>query len=322
MPEELKVLLDDDFSSGLTADRWSHAAIGPLMMDDGVVTTAADGLRVVAKGVNDVTGEPAFTSTLPREEENGYGLTGALDHLKWLAYAKHDPERGLPGFDAEPGWVLTFESWLSGCTYGTALHPFGDTVSADDHRLAAIIITTVDPATGLVFNFLLTNDTVYAQYERLDIQRSRLGEYAAFNYLVPVARRTPADKHHLAISFDRSGGVVRWLVNGTEVFRIDRPGTKLPERTHLTEDHGGTETVVESERLNCGMGLVTRLDGAAPGQSALVRLSSAEAYYFATDEGAPKPQEFFDDKSLPANRLFGQGAELTLTRYRVTSSRR
>jgi hypothetical protein len=110
------------------------------------------------------------------------------------------------------------------------------------------------------------------------------------------------------------------LLDGDEVFRVDRLGHHLDSRDHLLVDHGGVETMVEPRQLNCGMGMFTALDYARPDQRALVSISDAAGYYYSTATGAPDSQTFLDDESLESNRLFGQGAEIWVGRYAVSTT--
>ncbi|GAB1644478.1 DUF6081 family protein [Krasilnikovia sp. MM14-A1259] len=315
----------DDFRDGFrTAGpdaRWFHTTAGPHVADDGIVDPTADGLRVVSGGRHPRTGEPAFTRTVAPEPPDGAGLPGVLDHVKWLVYAQHQSSAGVPGFDAVPGRVLSCSALLSGRTYGTAGHPFGAAVRDpdDDLRLATAAINAFDPETYLVFDFFLTNKRVYAFYERLPFARAALGDYAAFSYGVPVADRAPDDEHRVEIAYDRAAGTVRWLLDGREVLRVDRIGHHLPGREHLVLDHGGTETVVGPRQLNFGMGLLSLLDGAAPGHSAqgLVKLSGQPGFYHDPVAGPPHPQAFVDERSAESSRLFGQGAELRVRRFAI-----
>ncbi|MFE0043504.1 DUF6081 family protein [Streptomyces albireticuli] len=323
-PHQGEVLWDTDFSEGFATSgpgaRWYHSATGPHTGDDGVVTTGAHGLRVDSGGVGE-NGTPAFVRTLAQERENGQGLPGLLDHVKWLAYIQHESSAGLPGFDAPPEGELIFEADVSGRTYGTEGHPFGEAVAdpEDDLRLASIAVNAFDPETLLVVDFFLTNSRIYAFYERLPFARRQLGDYASFSYAIPVARRSPGRRHRLALHYDRSAGRVRWVVDGDEVFRTDRLGRRLDSSRHLVLDHGGEETPIAPRQLNGGMGMFSLLDGARPGQAgaALVRLSDAEDFYFAPALGQPRPQTFLDDKSARTSRLFGQGASLSVARYTV-----
>ncbi|MGH3932137.1 MAG: DUF6081 family protein [Pseudonocardiaceae bacterium] len=316
----------DDFRDGFSTSgpnaRWSYITVGPYVADDGNTTTSRQGLRVVSSGRNPDTGKPAFVHTVAQEEDNGRGLPGTLDHVKWLTFTNHTASTGYPGFDAEPGQKLSCETWISGRTYGVGGHPFGDQVAnpETDLRLASVSMNTLDPETSTVFNFLITNEQIYAFYERLPNMRTQLGNYAAFSYAIPVADRSPHDRHHLQITYDRSAGVTRWLVDGNEVYQIDRLGHRLASREYLLLDHGGEETSVQPRQLNCGMGMLSILDGELPGQSALVRLSSADGFYFDPPTGEPDPQTFLDGESLESNRLFGQGAGMSMSRYVVSSA--
>jgi len=319
-------LFHDDFRDGFATEgphaRWFYYGFGPYIGDDGIVTASPGGLRAVASGTNSVNGDPAFVRSLAQEGDNGYGLPGTLDHVKWLAFADHQASTGFNGFDAVPGEVLTCESWMSGRTYGAGGHPFGDTVTNpdDDMRLASVGMPLLDEETSTIFDFFMSNERVYVVYERLPFSRQQLGNYAAFVYQIPVADRQPSDRHHFTISYDRSGGLVRWLLDGEEVFRVDRLGYRLDSRKHLLVDHGGEETLVAPRQLNCGMGMFTALDYGRPDQCALVRISSTENYYFSTATGEPNPQTFLDDASLEPNRLFGQGAEIWVGNYEVSSA--
>ncbi|ARZ66354.1 DUF6081 family protein [Streptomyces sp. HU2014] len=323
-PHQREVLWNTDFGEGFATSgpgaRWYHSATGPYVGDDGVVTTGAHGLRVDSSGVGE-NGTPAFVRTLAQERENGHGLPGLLDHVKWLAYIQHQSSAGLPGFDAPPEGELVFEVQVSGRTYGTEGHPFGESVTdpEDDLRLASTAVNAFDPETLLVVDFFLTNSRIYAFYERLPFARRQLGDYASFSYAIPVARRSPDQQHHLALHYDRSAGRVRWVADGEEVFRVERLGRRLASSRHLVLDHGGDETHIAPRQLNGGMGMFSLLDGARPGQAgaALVRLSGTEDFYFAPAEGQPRPQTFLDDKSARASRLFGQGASLSVARYTV-----
>jgi len=328
----------DDFRSGFSAAvtpgapgaRWFFFSAGPFVGDDGIATTSNRGLSVVPKGTNPRTRQPAFTRTLGQEPTNG-GLPGGLDHVKWLVYANNIASSTFPGFDAVPGQELACETRLSGRTFGTAGHPFGSRVRDpnDDLRLGAAAFNAIDFETFIVSDFFVTNERIYALYERLPFGRpssgGSLNEYAAFTFTIPVAKRSIGDQHHLKIAYDRERGIMRWLVDGREVLRVDRLGYRI-DRRQMVLDHGGTETLIRPRQLACGMGMFTLLDASRPPQSAsnpgsdgLVRLSSAPDFYFHTGRGQPTPQTFADSNSLPSSRLFGQGAELNVRRLVVSS---
>ena len=67
------------------------------------------------------------------------------------------------------------------------------------------------------------------------------------------------------------------------------------------------------------MGTFTLLDGSLPSDDALVKLSTADDFYFDPRSGEPAAQSFIDDNSLPGSRLFSQGVELRVSKYVVES---
>lgn len=317
----------DDFKDGFLANgpnddqpdaKWFYFNAGTIFVgDDGDESISHNDLLVLS--------DPAFISTVGQEfsEDNPFGLPGGFDHVKWLVYMNHLSSSGVPGFDAVPGQELACESWISGRTFGTENHPFGDAVDNpnDDLRLGAPAMNTIDLETWMVFDFFLTNEKIYAFYERLPFGRGpELGNYAAFSFMIPVGERNPNERHHLKIAYNKSEGTVRWLVDDHEVFRVDEIG-HLIDRQYLTIDHGGDEPLefVSPNQLNCGMGTFTLLDGALPSGEALVRLSSAPDFYFDTNTGEPNPQSFIDENSLAGSRLFGQGVEIRVSKYVVES---
>lgn len=316
----------DDFKGPFTVNapdaKWFYLQFGSYVGDDGIVTTGPQGLRVVPKGVNPTTGEPAYTKTIDQDSKNG-GLPGGLDHVKWLVYMNHLASSGYPGHDAVKGQRLACETWIGGRTFGTENHPFGNLVDNpnDDLRLASFAMNSADFESFMVFDFFITNETIYAFYERLPFgQGGPLGYYASFSHQIPVAARNPNQQHHLKIEYDREEGKVRWYVDDVEVFQVDKIGHRL-DRQYLTLDHGGQEEIVDMKQLLCGMGTFSLLDAYRPTNVGLVKLGDVTGYY-DPDQGEPVQQAFFDTESEIQNRLFGQGAELTMRKYVVSSTQK
>lgn len=300
----------DDFKQGFTADtpdaRWLHFAVGSdFVADDGEVSTSAHGLAVTAK---------AFTKTMGQDT----GWLSAFDRVKWLVIMNHFSSKGQVGFDALPGRELTCEATLSGQVYGTDLQPFGDAVDDPDSdpRLGAVASSAFDPATYMIFNFLLTNRRVYAFYEHAPFVRDVYGDYAAFNAAIPVMERSPGDSHHLAIAYDKAKGTVRWLVDEVEVFRVDAIGARIDRRYMLT-DEGGTDMIFSPDQLDCAMGTFTFLDGYGPTQRGLVQLDADNASYVNPRTGGSLT--FVDPASTLHDRLFGEGAAMQVERFVVSS---
>ncbi|MEU0087019.1 DUF6081 family protein [Streptomyces sp. NPDC006274] len=322
----------DDFSGGFdhTGDdaKWALTPLGPFPNGDGKASTSSAGLRVVPTGTNPRTGAPAFAYTTGKESDGG---DGGLDHVKWYALANHRASSGVLGFDADPGSVLTFDSTFSARTYGTGQHPFGDAVAdpRNDLRLASGAMTTIDQESNMVFDFFVTNEWVYAFYERLPTPGA---DHVAFSYALPVERRShPGQVNDLAISYDRSAGTVVWKVDGREVYKVDKIGFRPKDRTHLIIDLGGREELVAPRQLAPGFGMFVLLDADAPhlgtdrdggprADGALVKLTDTTSYY-DPDAGAPVPQTFVDPDSRPGNRLWGQGARLDVRQLSITGAR-
>jgi hypothetical protein len=291
------VLLTDDFRNGLDlAGTWALVSRPPYFVaDDGVVSASDQGLHVKAAGTNPLTGEPAFSKTLPGSAE---------DHVKWMADTQHLSSNSVPGFDAVPGRELRCSMWARGRTFGTAAHPFGQAVTdpEGDLRLAAFALNTLDPETGMVFDIWMTNNAVYPYYERLNLTGT--AAYSTFSSVFPPVRRTAGEQMKVTVAYHRAARVVRWLVDDMEVARVSNIGVPAAGATTIIE-HGGTPQPATPRQLNCGMALFTLLDGGLP--PADTRLVSLEPPYAFPTAFAGGPN------------LFGEGAELRVERFEITS---
>jgi hypothetical protein len=289
-----KVLLKEEFRRGLDLDgTWAIVQIPErLVADDGSVSTSSEGLHVKAAGQNPVTGEPAFTKT----------LSGDDDHVKWMVDTQHVSSNSVPGFDAPSGMELRCSMWARGRTFGTVAHPFGDAVTDpnSDLRLASFAMNTIDVETGMVFDVWMTNDAIYPYYERLNLTRT--ATYGVFSSVFPPIKRTPDQRVKVTVAYDRSGGVVRWLVDDQEAAIVTDIGFPAAAATMII-DHGGTPEPAAPRQLNCGMALMTLLDGALGlAGTGLVPIGPPYAY----------PTRF-----VGGPNLFGQGAELEVERFEV-----
>ncbi|MFJ9903593.1 DUF6081 family protein [Streptomyces sp. NPDC101152] len=292
---------------------WRLRPVGELLHGDATIRTTGSGL-VVESGAHRAPGAPP-------EFGHATGPGGADDHLKWCALVERTAASGLPGFDAPESGELTVTAWLAPRVFGAGRHPFGDAVtdSESDARLAAGALIALDPYSGLVFDFFLTNRRIHAVYERL----YRPGDdRAAFSYLIPVADRSPGDGegdrgHLLEIAFERSAGTVTWRVDGKQVLRVGRLGCRSLGREHLAIDHGGVERPVVPRQLVFGLGLFTLLDAAGPDGRGLVRLSPDPDHYVDPALDDPVPQRFWDEHGRRRHRLWGQGVRLTARRLTV-----
>src|SRR5262249_35234395 len=140
--------------------------------------------------------------------------------------------------------------------------------------------------TFLVFNFLVTNELVYAFYERPTFARGAFGDYAAFTFAVPVLARRPSDEHELKIAYDKAGGKVRWFVDHEEVFRVEALGTRI-DRRYMLLDRGGADVIASPDQLDCAMGMFDFLDGFGPTDRGLVQIDPDPGSYFDPHLGEP-----------------------------------
>jgi hypothetical protein len=194
--------------------------------------------------------------------------------------------------------------WARGRTFGTAAHPFGKAVTdpEEDLRLAAFALNTVDLETGMVFDVWMTNSAIYPYYERLNLTGA--AAHRTFSSVFPPVRRTVGEQVKVTVAYNRAARVVRWLVDDEEVARVSNIGFPGVGATTIIE-HGGTPQLATPRQLNCGMALFTLLDGGLPpADTGLVSLEPPYAFPTAF-AGGPN--------------LFGQGAELRVERFEITS---
>lgn len=322
-------LFRDDFRGGIQVGApgvapWYYFTVPPIppfafVGDDGIATGGRHGLHVEASGRNPVTGDPAFTRTVP-QETSAASVPGAVDHVKWLVYSGHLSSSGYPGHDIARGReTVCSVRGFGGRTFGTYGHPFGSAVlnPNDDLRLAAFAVNSIDLESFLVADWFLTNERIYVFYERLPFGRTPTNNYAAFSFAIPVAWHVPGQRHDLQTAWSRD--YIRWLIDGREVYRVDRLGFRI-SRDFMTLDHGGVEEGVRPRQVDCGMGMFTLLDAHQPSGTGLARLSNAPNFYLNPENGS-SPERFQDNSSLPVNRLFGQGAALDLCRYEILDRR-
>ncbi|GAA3007485.1 DUF6081 family protein [Streptomyces fulvorobeus] len=310
------VLFKDGFGTGFSSgENGDWMVLGDTEWPDGdaVISTAGGVLDVKPTGVNPRTGHPAYARSVGPQ-----GGEGADDHIKWIAFPNRYTADGTPGFEVPDTGSISCEHRVAGRTYGTE-NPFGRTVSdpASDIRLASIALITADFESQAIADFSVTNDAVYAIYERLP---SATEDYAAYGYAIPVARTAPGEMHDLEVRVDQGGKRVAWYVDGALKLRTDKIGTRAFDRKYMTLDHGGTEEELTLHQISCGMALGSLLDGAKPGAAdgkALVRLKDRQDFYYDPRAGEPVEQTFLDPESRVENRLFGQGARMRLDATRV-----
>lgn len=199
-----------------------------------------------------------------------------FNHVKAMAMSStvHD-------LSACKGFTLRAE--LSVEITGTERNPHG--LDPGDPRLAAGALVLVDPSTGMVFDFFITNDRIAPLYERLPIARDALGPYPAFSRLLEPAPNRKGAWRAYEIAYDRESDTVEWRVDGVTIARRERVGAPI----------GRSGPVVKLGRLRFGCGLFTLLDDLWDDQEA------------AADH--PQIKGF-----IPDNRhdLFGQGGRVSM----------
>jgi hypothetical protein len=136
-----------------------------------------------------------------------------------------------------------------------------------DIRLCGGAMNMIDYESWMVFDLFLSDETVYAFYERLPFGKPSFGgpgpDYHAFSHAIPIGKRNRTDPgldfDTYAIGINRQKGYVRYFINGAEVLRINQIGMPL-DRTYRILDHGGPPGLVDLKQINVGFGTFSLLD--------------------------------------------------------------
>ena len=302
-----EVLFHDDFSQGFlegkkTGSMWKVFKMGPVKADDGIVTVKDNVLHVVPKGVNHETGLPAFSGTASK------GMMGKNDHMKWNCNAQYKSGR-KSGVELVSGKTLVVEAVIGVNSFGMENHPFGSLVEdpKGDPRLGAGVLVTQDLPTMTIFDFFVTENQIFAVYERAELLRLFKGRYASFSFAVPIASHKKGDFNTLSLKFNKEKNTVQWYVDGEMKYELLKPGCII-DRQYMLIDNGGKDTIINLTRINAALGMFSLMDGARKG-TGLVNLSGSKGF-FNPQVGEPQPPVFFDEESKKESRLFGQGVEL------------
>ncbi|QGZ49866.1 hypothetical protein GPZ77_17145 [Streptomyces sp. QHH-9511] len=230
----MTLLFHDDFAEGLRVrdprirpdGPWSLRPAGALADGDGAARPTTEGLVVEPTGTDPETGRPAFV--VPPEGET-------VEHLRWAAFG--------PAC-ATGGSTLTVSATLSADVPGAA---------ADDIREGAGALVVLDRDAGLIMDFALTGTQVWALYGRVPASDGTRG---GFSYSVPLAARQPSDSHRCALVVDSAAGVARWLLDGAEVFAVERLGHGLPDPARADAWTPGPLSRVRPASLVPGLALI------------------------------------------------------------------
>lgn len=171
--------------------------------------------------------------------------------------------------------------------FATEHNPFG--VKPGDPRLSAAAIVAVEPDSGMVTDFFVSNDRIYALYERLPYAQRKLGPYPAFTKLFQTDIQTsPGRWHCYEIRYFRSADAAKWSVDGRRVHRQESIGAPP----------GQNGPIVKLKSIRFGGGLFTLLDD--------IRDDRRRA-----GDNPPVPGLITDQHS----ELFGQGGEVSFKRF-------
>lgn len=188
---------------------------------------------------------------------------GFLDHPKYFVFSREDfivPEEDIDIFFETK---MAFKATGLNSSGLRKYYP-GLQIIPNDIRLSCGTFNVLDLSTGMVYDFILANEMVYALYEHL----STTQDTDVFTYAKAVAKRTPDLPMKLRISYNKCKKRVVWYVNDLAVFEITNPGIPLPEQELLVlngEDF--KDRVVLSDTLSVGFGTFTLLDFFPPDQA-------------------------------------------------------
>lgn len=194
-------------------------------------------------------------------------------------------------FAPEDGGIFAVRTDMAVEIYGTDPNPFG--VAPGDPRLANGALVILDEKTGVVLDFLVTNDHIFAVYERLPYARAGLGHYPTFTSFLPTGVKTCAGEwHNYEIHYDRATDTAEWRVDGVSVARHSPVGAAI----------GRTDPVVKLDGMRIGGALFTMMDGGVPIDS---------------DFGDIRPLDSLVDRG--GNDLFGQGGQIAFREFSIGS---
>jgi hypothetical protein len=154
-------------------------------------------------------------------------------------------------FDIEQARSFVVRVEMAVRTFGTENNKFG--LEPGDPRLANGALVVLDPETGMVFDFFVSNDRIRPLYERLPFARKQLGPYPAYSILGEAVPTRMGEWHLYEIRYDRAGDRVEWW--------IDRK--LVATQVRIGAPNGMDGPIVKLRRPRIGGGLFTLLDDLA-----------------------------------------------------------
>ncbi|HEX9464544.1 MAG TPA: DUF6081 family protein [Alphaproteobacteria bacterium] len=227
-PTPGKTMIYDDFSSGAwPSPRWLKFRSADYDLWDPETQ-----VRCPGPPENTLTIDlPRFTISHP-------------NHVKALMLS-------TTAFDLEDSAGFTVQVEMAVRTFGTERNTFG--LDPGDPRLANGALVVIDPDTGMVFDFFVSNDRIRPLYERLPSARKQLGPYPAYSILVDAVPTQTGEWHLYEVRYDRAADRVEWRVDRKLIAAQDRVGAPV----------GMEGPIVKLRRPRIGGGLFTLLDDLA-----------------------------------------------------------
>jgi Family of unknown function (DUF6081) len=224
-PTPGETLIYDDFSAGVwPSPRWMKFRSAEYDLWDPETRIRCPGAP-----------ENLLTIDLPRF------TTSHPNHVKALMLS-------TTAFDIEQSRSFVVRVEMAVRTFGTEHNPFG--LDPGDPRLATGALVLIDPETGMVFDFFVSNDRIKPLYERLPSARKQLGPYPAYSILGETVPTRMDDWHLYEIRYDRLGDRVEWWIDHKLVAAQVRVGAP----------NGMDGPIVKLRRPRIGGGLFTLLD--------------------------------------------------------------
>ena len=255
-----------------------------------------------------------------------------LDHMKYIMVSNDHYD--IPGIGQ-----LSVEYKAKVHVKGIEEQPFPPEMLAEsnDVRLGNACLSTVSLETGFIIGFLVTNDRIYAHYQRLTVAQEYVNQYAAFCMVIPLAERCKDDCNSLRVVFDGRIKQVSFLVDGVRKYWIDHLGF-IQDRRLVVLDQGGEEELMWPKNIQLLFGSATLLDyypvatnpacrnpyeadavcGFSPVHIALVRtgddaLSLYDPYSYGT-----QPANYYDPMGeKECKHIWGQGCNIDIKSIKV-----
>jgi hypothetical protein len=206
-------------------------------------------------------------------------IDGTTNRLQYFVFANDSFAVPDDGTDV----VVELEV-LAQCFYGTIPSTIrsGITNTSMDGRISSFLFSVQDGAeTFVAFDFIITNESIYAVHERLPNGKPSFGgsqpDYESFISMTEISKRNQNDFAKLAIALNRRDKIVRYFVNDVEKYKVSDywlPST----RTYRTNDTTGPALEADIQNVSFAFGNINALDNSNPvDDSSLAMAYTSEA---------------------------------------------